>query len=332
VTVASALLVGPDGDMDIGERTLPAPAADEALVRVEWAGLCGSDLHVLRTGAWVERWPATLGHEIYGRVQEAGPATGLTHGQAVVADSRIPCGDCEACATDPDRCLHLRFVGEARPGGFASHCVLPGRALHPVPDGLDGALAVLAEPLAVVLHGLSRLGPALERARAVAVLGHGPIGALAHVEVRRRRPDVPIAVAEPAPLRRRLAIALGATDAADAADLPGPGGYDVVIDAAGHAGALRDAVALAAPGAAVLLVAIGHSDAKVDAGALAERRLLLIGVNAFVDELPAAIARLAAEGWRYRPVVTHAVSLAELPVMARRQLAEPDAVKVLVRP
>jgi threonine dehydrogenase-like Zn-dependent dehydrogenase len=210
--------------------------------------------------------------------------------------------------------------------------VLPGRALHPVPDGLDGAVAVLAEPLAVVLHGLSRLGPALDRARAVAVLGHGPIGALAHVEVRRRRPDVRIAVAEPAPLRRRLAAALGATDGAGAGELPAPGAYDVVIDAAGHAGALGDAVALAAPGAVVLLLAIGHAGASVDAAALAERRLQLIGVNAFVDELPPAIARLAAEDWRYRPIVTHAVSLAELPAMARRQLAEPDAVKVLVRP
>ena len=122
--------------MTVGTRQLPEPAADEALVAVEWAGLCGSDLHVLRTGAWVVEWPATLGHELYGRIVQAPPGSPLASEHPVVADSRVPCGRCDACMTDPNRCPNIQFVGEVFPGGFASHCVLPLSLLHAVPEAV----------------------------------------------------------------------------------------------------------------------------------------------------------------------------------------------------
>jgi threonine dehydrogenase-like Zn-dependent dehydrogenase len=323
-----ALLLAEDLTMSIGEREMPAPRPGEALIRVEWAGLCGSDLHVIRTGDWVASWPATLGHEIFGHVARAGEGVAVALGTPVVVDSRVPCAACAACATgDEDRCEHPAFVGEALPGGFATHCVVPGRNLHMIPESLDGAIAVLAEPLAVVLHALDQLDRVPER---VALLGHGPIGALGHIELRRRHPATQIDVAEPAALRADLAQALGATTAPSAAELPG--GYDVVVDAAGHPTALLDAIGLAAPGARLLLIGLGGHETAVRPQELVEKRLSIVGSNAFVSELPAAIALLAAEGWRYAPVVTHAISLAELPAMARRQLEWPDAIKVLVRP
>jgi threonine dehydrogenase-like Zn-dependent dehydrogenase len=323
-----AVLLDRSLDLRVGSRRLPEPGPAEALVRVEWAGLCGSDLHVMRTGAWVTEWPATLGHEIFGRIEAVGGDGALAPGVAVVADSRLPCGTCDACSIDPQTCSNLAFVGEACPGGFASHCVLPATSLHQVPETLDGATAVLAEPLAVVLHGLGRLPGAPAR---VAIIGHGPIGALVHVELRRRFPEVEIHVAEPAPLRAALSRALGADTFADADDLR-VGAYDVVVDAAGFPSSLAVALARCAAGAQVLLLGLGEQPVPVRPMELVERRLTVTGSNAFVDELPAAIALLAAEGWRYEPVVTDAISLEELPAAARRQLARPDAVKVLVRP
>lgn len=325
---ADALLVDRDLTMRVGRRELGRPAPDEAMIAVEWAGVCGSDLHVLRTGDWVVDWPATLGHEIYGHVVQAPQDGSLAVGTAVVADSRLPCGDCDQCRRDPDRCPNIQFVGELRPGGFASHCVLPAGILHPVADEVDGSTAVLAEPLAVALQALSHLRHDPQR---VAILGHGPIGALIHVELRRRWPDVAVDVAEPAPLRRGLALALGAAAVAGAGELTG-GAYDTVIDAAGYGVSLADAVALSAAGAHVLLVALGHGDVPVRPSVLVERRLQITGCHAFVDELTEAIALLSAEGWRYEPVVTDAVALRDLPAALTRQLEHPDAVKLLVRP
>lgn len=324
-----AFLLDRDLTMEVGMRELPAPASGEVLLRVEWAGLCGSDLHVMRTGDWVAEWPATLGHEIFGRVESAPAGSGLALGTAVVADSRIPCGTCPAClAADTDACSHVAFVGEARPGGFATHCVLPEALLHPVPDGLEGATAVLAEPLAVALH---LLGHVAGEPHAVAVLGHGPIGALIHAELRRRLPDAAVEVAEPVALRAALARAWGARCVPAARELR-QGAYDLVIDAAAYRASLVDAIALAAPGAQVLVAALSEHEVTVRPMELVERRLRIIGVNAFRGELREAIALLSAEPWRYEPVVTEAVALADLPERARRQLERPDEVKVLVQP
>ncbi|HEU4975679.1 MAG TPA: alcohol dehydrogenase catalytic domain-containing protein [Baekduia sp.] len=323
-----ALMVERDLTVRVGTRTLPEPAADEALIAVEWAGICGSDLHVLRTGDWVVDWPATLGHELYGRVLAAPEGSGLSPGDAVVSDSRLACGTCDWCRVDPDRCPHIQFVGELRPGGFASHCVLPARILHRVDPGVAGSTAVLAEPLAVALHALSHLDHAPRRA---AILGHGPIGALVHAELRRRAPGCAVDVAEPAALRAQLAEALGGRVTASSAELD-PAAYDVVVDAAGYATSLADALALGAPGAHVLLVALGHAEAAVHPAALVERRLRVTGCHAFVDELPEAIRLLSEEGWRYDPVVTAAVALDDLPGALAALLDRPDDVKVLVRP
>ncbi len=64
-----ALLLDRELTLRTGPRELPEPKPGEVLVRVEWAGVCGSDLHVLRTGDWVSYWPATLGHEVAGTVE-----------------------------------------------------------------------------------------------------------------------------------------------------------------------------------------------------------------------------------------------------------------------
>jgi threonine dehydrogenase-like Zn-dependent dehydrogenase len=282
----------------------------------------------MRTGAWVTGWPATLGHEIFGRVERAGDDAAPAPGTAVVADSRLPCGDCPSCALDRLTCGNVAFVGEARPGGFASHCLLPTALLHPVPETLEGSTAVLAEPLAVVLHGLAHVQATPGRA---AILGHGPIGALVHAELRRRFASVEVDVAEPVPLRAALARALGAHTVTDAADLPA-GAYDLVVDAAGFPTSLAHAVTRCTTGAQILLLALSDHAVPITPMELVERRITVTGSNAFVDELPAAIALLAAEGWRYDPVVTDAIGLDELPATARRQLERPDAVKVLVRP
>lgn len=320
-----AMELSQDLELSVAEREISDPGPGEVLIRVEWAGLCGSDLHVLREGVWVEYWPAVLGHELCGVVETTGPGVSLELGTRVVADSRIPCGACEICASDPDRCPNLRFVGEATPGGFATHTTLPANVLHSVPDELDLFVAVLAEPLAIVLHALSHLA---EPPRNALILGHGPIGALVHIELLRRFPEATVTVAEPAPVRAALAESLGAK----VHDSGAGSRFDLVVDAAGYPGSLKDAVAACAPGAQLLLVAMSARPVELVPIELAQGRIQLTGCNGFISELPEAIALLVSDGWRYRTVITQSVSLAGLPDAARRQLESPDAIKVVVRP
>src|ERR1700761_7235695 len=109
-----AFLIDRDLAMSVGTRELRDPEPDEALIRVHSAGVCGSDLHVLRSGDWVDddEWPATLGHEVYGVVERPPEDGSLRLGDHVVADSKVPCGSCALCLDGrPDFCIDVRFVG-----------------------------------------------------------------------------------------------------------------------------------------------------------------------------------------------------------------------------
>jgi threonine dehydrogenase-like Zn-dependent dehydrogenase len=178
------------------------------------------------------------------------------------------------------------------------------------------------------MHSLSCLPTTPRR---VALLGHGPVGALLHIELRRQFRDVDISVAEPSRLRACLARAFGAMTATDASALP-DNGFDTVIDAAGYAGAFDDVLRLVAPRGQLLLVALEHRATTLSPAALAESNVSVIGVNAFVNELPTAIQILNAQPRLYEPVITRAVSLEDLPDLVRRQLVTPEAVKVVVCP
>jgi 2-desacetyl-2-hydroxyethyl bacteriochlorophyllide A dehydrogenase len=325
VVRTTALLLSEDLSLSVGTRELSALAEGDVLIDVDYAGICGSDLHVLRTGDWVAYWPATLGHEVAGRVRRSRHPQ-FAVGDAVVADSRIPCRVVDGRLRADRLAEDLQWLGEARPGGYAGAMVIPGDSLYRVPAGLDTADAVLAEPLAVVMCAIDQL-PVRTAPDSVAIVGYGPIGALAHAEMARRWPEASITVVEPNPRRADLARARGAT----LGTLDGAARYQVVVDAAGYPGSLENAVGAAAFGGSILLIALGHATATVLPATLVERSLHVVGSVGFDDpHVDQALAALAEEPARYNRVVTHTVELDQIPAfLARGGMGE--AMKVLIR-
>ena len=317
-----ALLLDEQLRLSLGERQLAPPRPGEALVRVEHAGVCGSDLHVLSSGAWVSYWPATLGHEVVGLVSSC-PGGELAAGTRVVVDSRVPCGSCAGCSRAANLCERLAWVGEAFPGGFAEELVIAASSLVPCPQQLEPAIAVLAEPLAVAMHAVSRATRSPQR---VLLLGYGPIGALVHAEIEHRFPQAAVHVREPLGSRRQLAAAFGADTSEP------PAAPDLVVDAAGYPGSLVDALALTARGGELLVVALGHEAVSVVPADLVEQAVTVSGCSGFDDELPAAVARLAADPERYRPLVTEAVLLEEAVERLSAIGGQPAAGKLVIAP
>lgn len=320
--VDDALLLDEQLNLSLGHRTIPEPNHGQLLVRLEWAGVCGSDLHVLRTGDWVSQWPATLGHEAVG-VVELCPGNEIAEGTRVVIDSRMPCGECSGCRRAPNQCDAMRWVGEGMPGGFQRRAVFDVKQVVACPDSLESAIAVLAEPLAVAMHAVNRGGVVPER---VLILGYGPVGALMHAEVVRRRPDVAVTVMEPHEPRQQMARAAGATLISDCLDDRWPW----VIDAAGHANALADALDCAETGGTVVLVALAHGPVTVAPQVITERALSIVGSNGFNDELPLAIAALNANPDHYRWLITESVMLDEAPARLSDLTRMPSAGKVVI--
>jgi threonine dehydrogenase-like Zn-dependent dehydrogenase len=328
--ITEALLLDEQLVLSLGTRQLPPPLAGEALVRVAWAGVCGSDLHVLRTGEWVAYWPATLGHEVVGVVQEC-PGGEVAPGTVVVVDSRIPCRRCAGCQKAVSLCENISWLGEAMPGGFARHLVVPVTSLVRCPPQIEPAVAVLAEPLAVAMHAVSSL---MRRPDDVLVLGYGPVGALVHLELARRWPGLAISVSEILGPRRQLAMALGARLAplAPGDERASTARFSLVVDTAGYPQSLSDACTLAGNGGTVLVVALSFDPVMVAPAELVERNLTISGSVGFDDELEEALSVLTSDPDRYRPLVTEAVLLEEAAERLAALRDEPSAGKVVVHP
>jgi 2-desacetyl-2-hydroxyethyl bacteriochlorophyllide A dehydrogenase len=325
-----AVVLNQDLSLGLTCSEVTMPSTGEVLVGVEWAGVCGSDLHVLRSGDWVTSWPAVLGHEVVGIVEDC-PGGELHVGERVVLDSRVPCGRCDPCRRAPNLCDSLTWLGESRPGGYQSRLVVPVSATVHVPDELESDLAVLAEPLAVALHALARgtaaaggsLGDCL-------VLGGGPIGQLVtSLLLEGMGAPRSITVVEPQAERRRLAEAIGA-DVAEAIDRTLR--WTTVIDAAGYDDSLLDCVRAVGSGGTIVIVSLPHTPVSLTPAVVAEKAVTIVGVNGFDVELPLAVSTLVANPARFRPLISEAVLLEDAPAALSRWLATPPTGKAVIRP
>ncbi len=300
----------------------PVPAPGEVLVRVARAGLCGSDLHVYRTGDFISTFPVTPGHEVVGTVTAAGVGVDpAAAGARVALDSRVPCGACAWCARGVfQRCCAIGFLGEVRGGGFAELVAVPVARVWRLPDALPFEVAVLAEPTAVVLHAIARAARAAEApARRIVILGAGPVGVLLALALPA---DDEVILIEPSPVRASAARRItGRAVVTPDAEATMAGVFDAVFDCAGAFGSLGRAVALAVPGGCVTAVALHHRPDELDVNALVGREVTVTGTHVFADEMPAALALLAAAPARFAPVVDRVATLEELPALVEAAAA-----------
>lgn len=248
-------------------RIMPAeprePGPGEALVRVAFAGVCGSDREVFagtRPAAYV-RYPVVPGHEWSGTVVAVGePADAGLVGRTVVGEGFRSCQRCAACRRGDGNLCAAGYdeTGFTRPGAWADHLTLPARLLHVLPEGADLRAAAGLEPAACVAAACLKAAPV--PGERIAVVGAGAIGLLATQLLRAGHPAELVAV-EPNANRAELAVRCGATAVLSPAEARRfAGRFDVVVEAAGVAGAARLAAALACRGGRIVLAGIPGTD------------------------------------------------------------------------
>ena len=177
-----ALVKTAKGEGNIEVRDVPKPAIahdDELLIRINAAGVCGTDIHILHDG--FPYWPPViLGHEFTGTVVEAGKAvTRFNAGDRVVAEPHTHfCGKCALCrAGHIQICSEKRSPGWGMNGAFTDYIVMPELFLHHIPDSLSDSAAALTEPTAIAVHGVLERGK-LQACESVAIIGAGPLALL----------------------------------------------------------------------------------------------------------------------------------------------------------
>jgi 6-hydroxycyclohex-1-ene-1-carbonyl-CoA dehydrogenase len=191
----------------------------EVLVRVVGCGVCHTDLAFFYEGVpTVKKAPLVLGHEVAGVVEAVGEGVALKRGQAVIVPAVLPCGTCELCLSGQGRiCRAQKMPGNHMDGGFASHVVVPGRFLCPVPQGEGETLgdsgvglpdlSVIADAVTTPLQAIENSG--LARGDLAIFVGAGGIGGFG-VQIARARGATVVAL-EVNPRRRALAAEHGAS-------------------------------------------------------------------------------------------------------------------------
>jgi propanol-preferring alcohol dehydrogenase len=262
----------------------PRPGPGEVLLEVRAAGLCHSDLHLMRwpAGTLPYELPFTLGHEVAGDVAALGPGTeGIDVGDSVIVYGPWGCGRCARCSLGEEhlceaRGLRGRGAGLGRDGGLAEYMIVPSSRLTvPLGDLDPVAAAPLADAALTPYHAIQRALPHLRDGSGAVVIGVGGLGHVA-VQILRALTSCRIVAVD----RREQALEVAARDGADvtlAADgltagearrAAGGRGAALVIDCVGVEQTLELAAAVVAPGGHVSILGVGGGTFPMRFGAV----------------------------------------------------------------
>lgn len=193
----------------------PKVGADEVLMEIRAASVCGSDREFYAWGAAAAdfgmTFPRVLGHEASGVVLEIGASvTKVKVGDRIALDSHAPCGQCFMCNTgNGHNCLSMRLLASDIDGVFAERVSVPESMVFKIPDSMSFDTAALLEPAGVAWHAVQRSGQQLA-GETVLVSGCGPIGLLV-IKFAQLLGAAEVIAIEPNDYRRDLAKSLGAT-------------------------------------------------------------------------------------------------------------------------
>lgn len=279
-----------------------APGAGMVRVDVAYTGICGTDLHIYH-GDMDGRVPApsVIGHEMSGRIAEAGPdVDGWQPGDPVTVMPLDWCEQCPAClAGHTHLCHRLTFLGIDAAGSMQSSWIVPAKTLIRLPADIALDHAALVEPVAVAVHDVRRSG--LAPGEKTVVVGGGPIGLLIASVAQWHDGDV--RMIEPDPYRRSLAQELGFTGH-DPADLMMPGaleewtggvGAAIAFEVSGAAAAVTTAVDALAVRGRLVQVAIHPVPRQVNLHRFFWRELTMIGARLYErGDFETAVSLIAA--------------------------------------
>jgi threonine dehydrogenase-like Zn-dependent dehydrogenase len=246
----------------------PEPPPGEALVRVQLAGICNTDLEIVRG---YRSFRGVLGHEFVGLVEEC--ANESLVGQRVVGEINCYCGECPTCrAGAPTHCPNRTTLGIwERDGAFADYLSLPVANLHTVPEVVSDEAAVFVEPLAAALEILEQVQ--IKPTDRVVVLGDGKLGLLVAQVLGLTGCDLAVGGRH----EEKLAILQRrGIDARLADELP-PDKADVVVECTGHPSGFAAARGLVRPRGTLVLKSTFHGNIEVNLSMLVVDEITLIG-------------------------------------------------------
>lgn len=271
------------GEVDVVEVEDPRPRPGEALLRVRYAGICGSDVQTFRGTQPFASYPRVPGHEFSAEILEInGSSEDLAVGDVVTGVPYFQDGTCYSCRRGLiNACERNETMGVHRDGAFQELITMPLERLHRA-RGVDTRDLAIVEPFSIGYHAVLRADVA--EGERVLVLGAGAIGLLTMIAARTRGAEVWIA--DVVASRLEVATTLGAAGTVDLAQetvdsvvqaATGGDGFDVVFEATGLPISFLNAIEAAAFGARLVLIGNGTREVTLNQSALIKKELDVLG-------------------------------------------------------
>ncbi|GAB2265277.1 hypothetical protein Dimus_000344 [Dionaea muscipula] len=300
---------------------LPPLGLHDARVRMKAVGICGSDVHYLksmRCADFIVKEPMVIGHECAGIVEEVGSEVkSLVPGDRVALEPGISCWSCDHCKGGRyNLCPEMKFF--ATPpvhGSLANQVVHPADLCFKLPDNVSLEEGAMCEPLSVGIHACRRaeVGPETR----VLVMGAGPIGLVTVLAARAF--GVPrIVIVDVDDYRLSVAKELGADEVVKVStslqDLPEEVArihkvmgteVDVTFDCAGFTKTMSTALRATRAGGKVCLIGMGHGEMTVPLTPAAAREVDVIGVFRYKNTWPLCLEFISSGKINVKPLITH---------------------------
>jgi threonine dehydrogenase-like Zn-dependent dehydrogenase len=304
-------------------REVPTPTigtSQDALVKLEVCGICGTDLRILAVPpVFQAKKGIVLGHEYTGHVVDVGHhVTQFRPGDRVAVIPDLPCYQCRFCAEGHlNLCENMASIGGDTDGGFAHYTVVPARGLYKISPDLPMEDGAFIELLSCVMGGVQKA--ALLPGEDVLIIGAGPAG-LVYMKVLQAAGAGQVIMAEISPWRAEFARQAGAdlvfnpreVDLSEAVRAVTDGGAHVVVDAVGTE--LAAAMTAARKGGRIIIFGENHTaECTIRPHEIQGRELQILGSFIGINLFPQAVRMLAGGSVQFSDLITHRLALAELP-------------------
>jgi threonine dehydrogenase-like Zn-dependent dehydrogenase len=325
--------------MEVVDLPWPLPKMGEALIKVERAGICGSDFHLYTGHHPYATFPQIQGHEFCGIIEEFndqydGP---LKVGDRVAIEPFISCGKCYPCRNNrPNCCKELKVMGAHIPGAFREYIAVNSNALYPVGD-LDIDLAALVEPVSIGLQAVNR--GFVGKGEFVVVFGAGAIGQAVLLSALDR--GARVLVVDKIQSRLTLALQMGAEKVlnpdfvdviAEINNWTYQDGPAIVFEATGVPAVFKQSVEIVASSGRVVILGISDRDVSLPIIDFTRKEITILGSRNNAGIFGEALELVKRNKERVRKMITHRFSLEELPQAIEFAMKnQADVHKVLIQ-
>ena len=329
-----ALEISSPGKIVVVDRPIPEPAADEVLIRVKAAGICGSDTHIYHGKNAFATYPRVVGHEFVGEIAGCGKdITDLPLKTPVTVDPVLACGHCRPCRIGrPNVCTNLQVLGVHTDGGFQEYIAVKRCNVYPLPPGISWEKAALIEPYSIAAQVKER--GRITKEDIVLICGAGPIGLI--ILQMAKMIGAKTAIMDIVNSRLEKAATMGADLVINSKTqnvvekmlaFSDNEGASLIYEATGNISVLETCITkIAARAGRIVVLGFTQELVKIPQVSIMSRELDIIGTRLNSKKFPEVISWFAEKKVQPEKILSHSFPFEKIKDAFARMEEDPDSV------